>query len=274
MQWNILARALCNTQDWPNYRLWRTLQELTRFEPDIICIQEADVYQEINPYMNALGYTSVFQPKFSSPCLEMTPNFGPDGCAIFYRQSMFQIQCQTCQIVKVDNKMNSQVFIILQLRHIPTEKIFTVVCLHLKSNIKFAQVRETQIKQIMKFLGEFLAGKLDGKVDGHPVIICGDFNGEPFESFHELVVGDKIVCGLKDAYTKKDEIKQATTIKFRDGEWLRRGIDYVFFSEKALEVVGLLELPRNNEVIEEKGLPNELFSSDHLSLVCDFRFLQ
>ncbi len=285
MQWNILARALNNNDptsatdassfiyDWPNYRLWRTLQELTRFTPDLICLQEVDVYEEIRPYMSALGYGSIFQPKFASPCLEMQPNFGPDGCVIFYRLSMFQIQAQSCPTLKIDGKICSQVFIILQLRHLPTGKLITVVCLHLKSKEKFAKVREAQIKEILGCVGEFLTQKLGGLVAEHAVLISGDFNGEPFESFYDLVVGDSVVKGLRDAYTKKGEAKAPTTIKIRDGKWLRRGIDYVFFNERALEVAGLLELPENDEVIEEKGLPNEKFPSDHLSLVCDFKFL-
>jgi hypothetical protein len=67
MQWNILARALCPTEpyfgkatplyvyDWEKYRLWRTLQEMNRYSCDIICIEEADAYEELKPYMESLG---------------------------------------------------------------------------------------------------------------------------------------------------------------------------------------------------------------------------
>ena len=78
MQWNILAKALCQTEpdhtdlptpsyvyDWDKFRLWRTLQEMTRYQSDIICIEEADVYEELKPYMHALGYvTNGLQLKF------------------------------------------------------------------------------------------------------------------------------------------------------------------------------------------------------------------
>jgi mRNA deadenylase 3'-5' endonuclease subunit Ccr4 len=68
MQWNMLAKALCQTQpdndqiktpafvyDWDKYRLWRTLEELTRYKCDIICIEEVDRYEEIKPYLHAIG---------------------------------------------------------------------------------------------------------------------------------------------------------------------------------------------------------------------------
>ena len=67
MQWNMLARALHYsgdhknvqasdvTYDWENFRLFRTLQELVRYDCDIVCVEEADFYEEIKPYMHSLG---------------------------------------------------------------------------------------------------------------------------------------------------------------------------------------------------------------------------
>jgi mRNA deadenylase 3'-5' endonuclease subunit Ccr4 len=68
MQWNTLARALYtpdqhliasgDTHDWANYRFWRTLQELTRFKADILCLEEIDFYEEVKPYLHSLGYNN------------------------------------------------------------------------------------------------------------------------------------------------------------------------------------------------------------------------
>ena len=65
MQWNMLARALWSpdmvskspkeTFDWENFRRWRTIQELVRYDSDIICVEEADFYEEIKPYLHSLG---------------------------------------------------------------------------------------------------------------------------------------------------------------------------------------------------------------------------
>ena len=102
MQWNTLAKSLCSpnkytkapreTYDWDNYRLWRTIQEIVRYDCDIICLEEVDHYELIKPYLHSVGYTSIFMPKFSSPCLEMLENIGPDGSCIFYRLSKFQVK--------------------------------------------------------------------------------------------------------------------------------------------------------------------------------------
>ena len=106
------------TFDWENFRLWRTLQELIRYDSDIICVEEADFYEQIKPFLHSLGYTSIFSPKYSSPCLDFSDNIGPDGPAVFYRKSMFQIINMTCgEKVIVKQEINPQVFIIMQLEH-------------------------------------------------------------------------------------------------------------------------------------------------------------
>lgn len=66
MQWNGLAKKLCiNTIkyksqveaiNWEKFRMWRLLQEITRYNSDIICLQEADFYDDIKPYLHDLGY--------------------------------------------------------------------------------------------------------------------------------------------------------------------------------------------------------------------------
>jgi nocturnin len=282
MQWNMLARALCSqdadskapsgTYDWPAYRVWRTLEELVRHNADIICMEEADAYEDLKPYMHKFGYTSVFCPKFASPCLNMTPNWGPDGCVIFYKLAKFQIINMSCEKICTDGEVHAQTFMIMHLKHRPTGQPLTVVCLHLKSKVANQERRTQQTGEILKSIMQHLHG-INKDIASHSLVICGDFNGEPFERFHELLLAGVNELGLRDAYTHPGRPKEPTTIKYRSGTLLRRGIDYVFFAERNLKLTGYLELPPVNDLlINEHGLPNLAFSSDHLSLVCDFRF--
>lgn len=65
MQWNMLACALCDpnphsstpkqTYNWYEYRLWRTIEEMIRYDADIICVEEIDAYEQIKPYLHYLG---------------------------------------------------------------------------------------------------------------------------------------------------------------------------------------------------------------------------
>ena len=58
MQWNALAKNLClgatEAFDW-NFRMWRILEELIRYDCDIICLEEADFYENIKPYLHNIG---------------------------------------------------------------------------------------------------------------------------------------------------------------------------------------------------------------------------
>lgn len=73
MQWNTLARALfsdsdpnmgykfsstgavSNVFDWDNFRRWRILEEILRYDSDIICLEEIDSYEEFKPFLHSIG---------------------------------------------------------------------------------------------------------------------------------------------------------------------------------------------------------------------------
>jgi mRNA deadenylase 3'-5' endonuclease subunit Ccr4 len=66
MQWNVLAFALWSEEednktlpktlfDWNNFRFWRIIQEIVYYNSDIICLEEADAYEQYKPYLHDLG---------------------------------------------------------------------------------------------------------------------------------------------------------------------------------------------------------------------------
>ena len=69
MQLNGLAKNLSNTEqrtnineaalDWNNFRMWRLLEELVKHNCDIICLQEADFYEDIKSYLETIGYLNL-----------------------------------------------------------------------------------------------------------------------------------------------------------------------------------------------------------------------
>lgn len=69
-------------------RLPKICTEIRRFSPDIICLQEVDIHDQLERSLcrepNAI-YSSLFLPKPSSPCLLYEDNFGPDGMMILYK---------------------------------------------------------------------------------------------------------------------------------------------------------------------------------------------
>ncbi len=177
----------------------------------------------------------------------------------------------SCEKIITNGEINSQIFIILQLKHRPSGKLVTVVGVHLKSKEPNYEKRQHQIEEVLKAIKLHCSNLKD--FDKHPLLLCGDFNGAPFEKFYQTITEDAELNHLVDAYSVNVKKKEPTTIKIRNGSMLRREIDYIFFNRAALQLQSLLELPHNDEIIERQGLPNLKYSSDHLSLVCDFKLI-
>ena len=49
-------------------------------------------------------------------------------------------------------------------------------------------------------------------------------------------------------------------------------LDYIWYTNKALDLKGVLEMPPRSVILEHTGLPSELFPSDHLPLNAEFSF--
>lgn len=68
------------------------LGEILAYRPHILCLQEVDHYYDtFQPVLASLGYSSHFCPKPWSPCLDVEGNSGPDGCALFFDESRFEL---------------------------------------------------------------------------------------------------------------------------------------------------------------------------------------
>jgi mRNA deadenylase 3'-5' endonuclease subunit Ccr4 len=103
LQYNILADGLSGMRedkggfsrakrehlDWKR-RKGMILQEILRYEPDVITLQECDHFHDFFlPELSAAGYTGVFAPKPISACLEVSNS--SDGCAIFVKDNKLRI---------------------------------------------------------------------------------------------------------------------------------------------------------------------------------------
>ena len=93
LQWNVLAQALMGEDIVKpvKERIPLFQRELLAYSPDVICLQEADLYNDFfKPFLSTNGYTGDFLPKIDSPCLKKPDNLGPCGCALFYKEAVFR----------------------------------------------------------------------------------------------------------------------------------------------------------------------------------------
>ncbi|XP_067899916.1 nocturnin-like [Heterodontus francisci] len=279
LQWNILAQALGEWKDnfikcprealnWSE-RKYLILEEILTYHPDILCLQEVDHYFDtFQPVLSGLGYHSTFFPKPSSPCLDVEHNNGPDGCALFFLRERFELIDSSTIRLAARMLQTNQVAIVQTLRCVETSRVFCVAVTHLKACSGWERFRSSQGCDLLQNLESITDGA------GIPLIVCGDFNAEPTEDVYKQFT--KSSLNLNSAYKLLSEDGQSeppfTTWKIRPLGESCHTLDYIWYSQHAFSVNRLLNLP-TEEQIGPNRLPSFHYPSDHLSLVCEFSFL-
>ncbi|KAM9470125.1 nocturnin isoform 2-T2 [Clarias gariepinus] len=281
MQWNILAQALGEGKDgfvrcpmealnWAE-RKYLILEEILTYRPDIVCLQEVDHYYDtFQPIMSSLGYQSSFCPKPRSPCLDVRGNNGPDGCALFFSRERFRsLQLHHLRLSAMALKTN-QVAVVAALQCQVTGRVFCVGVTHLKARSGWETFRGAQGANLL----QQLEGILDQE-DAVPLLVCGDFNAEPGEEVYRRFLDSPL--GLDSAYRtlSADGVTEPsyTTWKIRPSGECRTTLDYVWYSRHGFNVDAALGMPSEDQIGPDR-LPSYHYPSDHLSLVCDFSFIQ
>ncbi|CAG0898079.1 unnamed protein product [Cyprideis torosa] len=277
-QWNLLAQALALYRDkfvlkepervlnW-DQRRWRILEEILTRDPDIICCEEVDHFKFLEKSLGCKGYRGSFLPKPDSPCIYVDINNGPDGAAIFFRASKFELVMEERRVIEVWKVQSNQVLLVQILRHRESGREICVAATHLKARdgALLSAIRKEEGVDLMKFLKTL--------ANGRPVIICGDFNAVPTEPVISAILQDKTMA-LDSAYRhlcSEGKEPPFTTWKIREDGESCKTLDYIFYSKQNLEVRRILNIP-TEETIGNCRLPSLRYPSDHLSLCCDFEF--
>jgi len=119
LQWNLLSQALGQNNDnfvsCPDSALeWKRrrhlmAEEIIRYDPDIVCLQEVDHFKFLQKVLGTLGFSGTFFPKPDSPCMYIKGNNGPDGCAIFYKTERYEVVKIETRILEVWRVQSNQV---------------------------------------------------------------------------------------------------------------------------------------------------------------------
>ncbi|XP_054275285.1 nocturnin isoform X2 [Macrosteles quadrilineatus] len=270
LQWNLLSQALGQNNDnfvcCPDTALeWERrrhllAEEIIRYNPDIICLQEVDHFKFLQKVLGTQGFSGTFFPKPDSPCMYIKGNNGPDGCAIFYNTERYELVKLETRILEVWRVQSNQVAILVILRDKQTEDEICVATTHLKARngALLSALRNEQGKDLLEFVAQHAGNR--------PVILSGDFNAEPTEPIYSTVLSHDLLR-LSSAYYQENE-PPYTTWKIREEGEVCHTIDYVFCSKDRLKPVTLLEFPTGEEIGKDR-IPSMSYPSDHFSLVCD-----
>lgn len=277
LQWNQLSQTIgtkndkfvrCDPSalDWSTRR-WRLIEEIIRYDPDIICLQEVDHFKLLEMALGSIGYHGRFVPKPDSPCIYLDSNNGPDGCAIFFKNDKFELLSEASRVLEVWKVQSNQVVLSVNLRVRQSGKEICVATTHLKarSGALLSTLRNEQGKDILDWLEAFH--------EERPIIISGDFNAEPSEPILKTMMQNEktpLHSAYKIAENEKEDELQYTTWKIRETGEQKHILDYIFHSPQ-LETVSTLDMPTEEQIGEDR-LPSLQFASDHLSLVAELRF--
>lgn len=306
MSYNILSSAFTKIE-WfpycqpeylhPKYRAPRILNEIERASPDVLCLQECDhdLFSEFyKPNLEAMGYNCVFKATSTSRIVTV--------CTA-YKRSLFKEEGWTYlnldeELDKIDESfVRHKEALFVHLKQYSTGKKFVVANTHLFWNPDFEWVKYGQMSRILTYIE-----KKYGK--DAPVIIGGDFNSTPSSNVLKYVYnkapeysqnnrGDinknkkfidlfwnehKHSLELRSAY---DIYKSGTTKLSEDYESNHPDftnythefigtIDYIFYTNKNLEIADLLKLPTHDIEVKTQKLPNNKYPSDHLKIGARF----
>uniref|UniRef100_A0A8C7XSL5 Nocturnin n=2 Tax=Oryzias sinensis TaxID=183150 RepID=A0A8C7XSL5_9TELE len=285
MQWNILAQALGEGKDgfvrcpldalnW-NERKYLILEEILTHRPDVLCLQEVDHYYDtFQPILARLGYQGSFLPKPWSPCLDVEPNNGPDGCALFYRRSRFMPKATAHLRLSALMLPTNQVAIVQTLCCRVTGRWLCVAVTHLKARSGWERLRSAQGADLLQSLCSITSRGGNRAPSGTtPLVVCGDFNAEPSEDVYKRFSCSPL--GLTSAYTLLSSDGHTeppyTTWKVRPSGESRSTLDYIWYTPAALSIESLLDIPSEEQIGPDR-LPSYHYPSDHLSLLCDLSF--
>uniref|UniRef100_A0A182YD93 Endo/exonuclease/phosphatase domain-containing protein n=1 Tax=Anopheles stephensi TaxID=30069 RepID=A0A182YD93_ANOST len=195
MNYNILAQDLLDShaqlysEHDPQALPWeerckRLTAEIERIDPDVLCVQEL---QE----NHIEAFCSRLKQDYGMLYKKRTGGDKTDGCALFYRRDLFDLvnhhKVEFYQPKKL-NRENVAIIAKLSLKANPRAKL-VVSTTHLLYNPNRQDIRLAQVQVLLAELDRFAyCGKLPNGIPQYdPVILCGDFNLQPFTAPYELL---------------------------------------------------------------------------------------
>jgi len=265
-------------------RRWRLLEVILSGGGDslfdLIAMEEVDRFVGFFlPMLQLFGYEGLFVPKARSPGVRM--GWYSDGCCLFWKKESFELISERRNVYSV----GSQVYMIVVLKHLPTNHVLVVAVTHLKAQKSEAneKIRCRQIEELLAEIAGVVAQGAKNSDGGISALILGDFNADPPSNvtlFEESAVQLVLDCNLHAITGSPFELTSAyemeppppsfyTTWKTRGAETVRRIIDYIFYGG-SLRCEATLEVPSEDE-LESARLPGLRHPSDHMMIAAKFR---
>ena len=257
---NMLASSLATEEAFPHtdpkvldihVRMPLIIAEILRADPDIICMQEVDKFDDIAYHLKS--YRGVHQLSESGLC----------GLALFYKPDKLGLLNHA--IIDIDTKRPPErktPRMMTALFENGGGKFIEVVNLHLKSKPDFEFVR---VNEMSECVDTFRRRKCDDSY----LFITGDLNTEPTA---QSIVNLRSMMYVREGHDGTEDEHKPTSCKFRKE---KRSIvsDYVFYDPHS-NITPLRYLSRfDADTLCDNLLPCDRYGSDHMLTCVEFELV-
>lgn len=189
------------------YRRQNLLQEILRYDADILCLQEvqSDHFENFfKPELTNRGYSVTFKKKTSA--VYTANQYVIDGCATFYRKDLFkeiwiyELEFKNPAQIMVEAlgpelktegtrrlvKGNVALFVVLEKLHncSTSDALQSRICVantHIHADPSADDVKLFQVSKLVNVLEQIAKWQI-------PLLLCGDFNSLPASDPHLFIV--------------------------------------------------------------------------------------
>ena len=289
----------------PNWALeWahrrdKIMIELELYRPDIICLQEVEHAEYDNFFspklanLNGASYKGVFFQKSRAKTMSEIDRRSVDGCAIFARSDKFEVVAEHLlefnelalkqhYLDKTDSlftrlMQRDNIAVVVMLKHKKSGIPLWIVNCHIHWDPNFNDVKILQtaimLEEVSKLVGT------------HPLIICGDFNSTPDSAVVTLMTEKKLsgdhpellgidygeslkTHGLKNRLQSLSNAYEHNIMPFTNYTPGFKGvIDYIFYSDRLLQVCETLGGITKEYYSQYVGFPNAHLPSEYFNLI-------
>ncbi|MCD7458217.1 Carbon catabolite repressor protein 4 3 [Datura stramonium] len=163
--------------DW-DHRRRVICEELLELNPDIICLQEVDKYNDLLNILEKAGYLGSYKRRTGSSV---------DGCAMFWKADKFQLlEGESIEFRQYGLRDNVAQLSVFEMREAQSRRL-VVGNIHVLYNPSRGDVKLGQIR--------FLSSRahiLSEKWDHVPIVLAGDYNSTPQSPIYKFLSSSEL----------------------------------------------------------------------------------
>ncbi|TKW20872.1 hypothetical protein SEVIR_4G118800v4 [Setaria viridis] len=158
------------------------IHEIRHWDPDLVCLQEVDRFQDIAAGMKSRGYEGIYQRRTGDT---------RDGCAMFWKSKRLRLlEEDSIDFSEFNLRNNVAQICVFELNG--THKL-VLGNIHVLFNPKRGDVKLGQIRLLLE-----KANALAEKWDEIPIVLAGDFNSTPDSAIYKFLSTMKLNISLHD----------------------------------------------------------------------------